>query len=97
MGACCPGCCLLQHHASATQASSATELKGAARSHNCHAAQAPWLVGLVTAVGTLLLVVVGWVRADALFKPISESIEQKLKLMDFPDHKGKIGYQHEVR
>jgi hypothetical protein len=58
--------------------------------------QADWLSALVVVVGSLLLFAVGWAKLEAVVKPLSDSIMDKLKYVSMPDHSGKIGYQHAV-
>ena len=47
-------------------------------------------------VGSLLLFAVGWAKLEAVVKPLSDTIMDKLKYVSMPDHSGKIGYQHAV-
>jgi hypothetical protein len=51
----------------------------------------------VLVVGSTLLFAVGWAKLEAVVKPLSDSIMDKLKYVSMPDHSGKIGYQHAVR
>jgi hypothetical protein len=59
--------------------------------------QADSLSALVVVVGSTLLFAVGWAKLEAVVKPLSDSIMDKLKYVSMPDHSGKIGYQHAVR
>ena len=38
----------------------------------------------------------GWAKLEAVVKPLSDTIMDKLKYVSMPDHSGKIGYQHAV-
>jgi hypothetical protein len=58
--------------------------------------QANWLSALVVVVGSLLLFAVCWSKLEAVVKPLSDTLVDKLKYVSMPDHSAKIGYQHEV-
>jgi hypothetical protein len=59
--------------------------------------QMPLLTALVVVVGTVLVALVAWSRFNAVIKPMSEALEDKLKYISLPDHNEKVGYQNEVR
>jgi hypothetical protein len=50
----------------------------------------------VVVVGSLLLFAVGWSKLEAVVKPLSDTLMDKLKYVSLPNHSAKIGYQHEV-
>jgi hypothetical protein len=61
------------------------------------AKQADWLSVVVIILGVLAFVLIAWARVEAIVKPVSESLEERLKLLQFPDHSAKSGYHQEVR
>lgn len=54
------------------------------------------LSAVIICLGSLLAFTVAWARLEAIIKPISACVEEKLKLVQFPDHSAKTGYHHTV-
>jgi hypothetical protein len=59
--------------------------------------QVDGLSAVIICLGSLLAFTVAWARLEAIIKPISACVEEKLKLVQFPDHSAKTGYHHTVR
>ncbi|WIA32396.1 hypothetical protein OEZ86_003225 [Tetradesmus obliquus] len=62
----------------------------------CSPVLANWLSALVAVVGSFLVLLVTINRVEAVIKPLSATISDKLKYLSLPDHAHQAGYQHEA-